>query len=106
MRNYLPVLLEMAFPFLVLSFFGFHFWKFSNWYGPQTGNLPLLVLGMTHFIPFMELGHAISGTGIHWAPYLNWTLCLWPHFWYRALPVSAQSFLAFCTPELNNGVCG
>ena len=36
-------------PFPVISFFGFHFWKFSIWYGPQTGNLPLLVLGVTYF---------------------------------------------------------
>ena len=93
----LPVL-EMAFPFpvmapiFILSFFGFHFWKFSIWYGPQTGNLPLLVLGVTHFVPFLVLSYAISGTVIHWAPCRNWALCAWSHFRYGALPVPVGSF--------------
>ena len=96
-RN-LPVL-EMAFPFpvmapiFILSFFGFHFWKFSIWYGPQTGNLPLLVLDMTHFVPFPELGCAIFGTVLHWAPYWKWTLCAWSHFRYQALPAPVLSLL-------------
>ena len=84
-------------PFPVLSFFGFHFWKFSIWYGPQTGNLPLLVLGVTHFIPFPVLGYAISITFVHWAQYRSWTLCKWSHFRYRALPVPVRSLLGSCT---------
>jgi hypothetical protein len=117
MRN-LPVL-EMAFPFpvmapiFILSFFGFHFWKFSIWYGPQTGNLPLLVLGMTHFVPFPELGYAIFGTVIHWAPYWKWTLCAWSHFRYRALPAPVLSLLGtrtrtghyVCGPISSSGLC-
>ena len=67
-RN-LPVL-ELAFPFpvlapiSVLSFFGFHFRKFSIWYGTHTRNLPVLVLGVTHS----------------------------SHFRYWALPVPVRSF--------------
>ena len=74
----LPVL-EMAFPFpvmapissTILSFYGSHFWKFSIWYGTQTGNLPLLVLGVTHLYHFR-----------YWAS----------HFRYWAMPFPAQSF--------------
>jgi hypothetical protein len=36
---------------------------------------------------------AISDTVIHWAPYRNWTLCVWSHFRYRALPVLVRSFI-------------
>ena len=68
---------------------------------PQTGNLPLLVLDVTHFVPFPVLGYAISGVVIHWASYRNWTLCAWSHFRYRALPVPVRSFVGF-QPELNN----
>jgi hypothetical protein len=79
-------------PLPVLSFFGSHFRKFSIWYGTQTGNLPLLVLGVTHFVPFPVLGYAISGTVIHWALYQKWALCVWSYFRYGALPVPVQSF--------------
>ncbi len=106
-------------PLPVLSFFGSHLRKFSIWWGTQTGNLPLLVLGVTHFVPFPVLSYAISGTVIHWAPYRNWAhtpvpfpvrgsassgtvihwapyrnwaLCAWSHFRYGALPVPVQSF--------------
>jgi len=61
-------------------------------HGTQTGNLPLLVLGVTHFVPFPVLGYAVSGTVIHWAPYRNWALCVWSHFRYGALPVPVLSF--------------
>jgi hypothetical protein len=92
-RN-LPVL-KMAFPFpiLALSFFGFHFWTFSIWYGTQTGNLPLLVVGVTHFVPFPELGSSSSGTVIVGAPFWNWTLCPWSHFRYWAMPFLVRSLL-------------
>ena len=81
-------------PLPVLSFFGSHLRKFSIWCGTQAGNLPLLVLGVTHFVQFPVLGYAISGTGtvIHWAPYRNWAPCAWSHFRYGALPVPVGSF--------------
>ena len=81
----------------LLSFFGSHFRIFSIWFSAQTGNLPLLALGVTHFVPFPELGYAISCTVIHWALYRNWALCVWSHFWDGALPVLAQSFAGPCT---------
>ena len=80
-------------PFPVLSFFGFHFRKFSIWYGTQTRNLTVLVLGgRDSFVPFPVLGSASSGTVIHWAPYRNWTLCIRSHFRYGAPPVPVRSF--------------
>ena len=70
MRN-LPIL-EMAFPFPVLApitstvLFWIPLQEISQLvHGTQTGNLPLLVLGVTHFVPFPVLGYAISGTVLH-----------------------------------------
>jgi hypothetical protein len=72
----------------------FHLVRYPNWQSAITGTardsfVPFPVLG----VPFPELGYAISGTVIHWAPYRNWTLCAWSHFRYRALPVPARSLL-------------
>jgi hypothetical protein len=64
-----------------------------SFYSPQTGNLPLLVQSVTHFVPFLVLGSASSGTVIRRAPYQNWTLCGWSHFRYRALPVPVRTFI-------------
>ena len=47
--------------------------------------VPVPELGSMCVVPFPVLGYAISGTVLHWAPYRNWTLCLWSHFRYRAL---------------------
>jgi hypothetical protein len=67
---------------------------YPNWQSVITGTgrdsfVPFPVLG----VPFPVLGYAISGTVIHWAPYWNWTLCAWSHFWYRAMPVPVWSFV-------------
>jgi hypothetical protein len=64
-------------------------------------------------VSFPVQGSSSSGTVVVRVPYQNWTLCVWSHFWYRALPVPIRSFLGF-RPELNNmhggyarwGVCG
>ena len=65
-KNLKPVYSHFQYwhPFPVLSFFGFHFRKFSIWYGTQTRNLLVLVLGVTHS----------------------------SHFRYWALPVPVRSF--------------
>ena len=57
--------------FQYCPFFGSHLWKFSIWNGTQTGNLPLLVLRVTHLYHFRD-----------WAT----------HFWYWAMPFPEWSF--------------
>jgi hypothetical protein len=58
-----------------------------------TGNLPVLVQCVTHFVLFPVLGYAISGAVIHWAPCRNWTLCVWSNFRYWAMPFPERSLL-------------
>jgi hypothetical protein len=123
-RN-LPVL-EMAFPFPVMApisstvlLMGSHFWKFSIWHGTQTGNLPLLALGVTHLYHFRYWAShfrywampfpARSFTG----PVPELDSMPWSHFRYRALPVLARSFLGshtgtgiyVCGPISGTGLC-
>ncbi len=49
-------------------------------YGHSLGPVP--DLDSMRLVPFPVLGSASSGTGIYRAPYRNWTLCGWSHFWY------------------------
>jgi len=145
------MVLETAFPFPVMAPISsnvlfwiplpeiFHLVRSPNWQ-----SVIILVLGVTHFVPFQVLGYAISGTVfplapyrkwtlcamrvvsfpvsgsaisgiIHWAPYRkwtlcvflvsgsassgtvvvrvlcqNWTLCVWTHFQYWAMPVPVR----------------
>ncbi len=60
-------------------------------YGRCWGPVP--ELDCMRVVPFPELGYAISGMVIGRVPYRNWTLCVWSHFRYWALPVPAQSLL-------------
>ena len=107
-------------PFPVLSFFEFHFRKFSIWYSTQTRNLPALELSVTHSshvrygalpVPVQSFTGPRTGTGLNargpisstglcqfWyghfsVPYRNWTLCERSHFRHGALPVPVRSFL-------------
>jgi len=113
------MVLETAFPFPVMAPISsnvlfwiplpeiFHLVRSPNWQ-----SVIILVLGVTHFVPFQVLGYAISGTVFPLAPYRkwtlcvflvsgsassgtvvvrvlcqNWTLCVWTHFQYWAMPV-------------------
>jgi hypothetical protein len=70
-------------PFLII----FHLIQSPNWQSAITGTWH------DSFVPFLVPGYAISGTVVRWAPYRNWTLCMWSHFRYRALPFPVWLFL-------------
>ncbi len=70
------------------------------WYGHLLGPVP--ELDSMRLIPFLVLGSASSGTGIHWVPYRNWTLCAWSHFRYWDLPVLVRASIGPCT---GTGLC-
>ena len=62
---------------------------------------PIPELDSMRMVSFPVQGSSRSSTVVVRVQYLNWTLCVWSHFWYRALPVQVGSFLGF-RPELNN----
>ena len=110
-RN-LPVL-EMAFPFPawywhpfpVLSFFGFHFWKFSIWYS----TVPKLAICHYWYWAWLTSYHfrnwALPVPVRVGAPYQNWTLCASSHFRNWAMPFLGRSFIG---PRTRTGLyaCG
>ncbi len=79
-----------------------HYWYWEWFNCPISGTglcqfryghllVPIPELDSMRIVPFPVLGSASSGMVICWAPYQNWTLCVWSHFQYWALPVPVRA---------------